>query len=417
MAEREQHKYGADDIERYYSDKMTPAEMNALEKAALDDIFLADALEGYSRAKSIIRDNNDLKSRLLNKTNRNKSKLVRLFFSTGFKVAAIFVVFGALCWVLYNNTTHRDDISMNTPVVVSKKNPVSSILPTDTVPGENQDTLHLKNLKTENDIAKTDASVTRSAHQGYTVTTVKNEKPLQAASGDKNQQSGISTRTLEQAKNSKFVQTKMPVANATETRTLKGRITDLHGEPVPFATVTDKNTSQATSADNEGAFSLVIKDSTPLIAVSALGFETYTRKINADSANHDIVLMEAGASGEVASAKENKQTVTLVPAKQMTNRLDSEHRVTLINAVPVNGWQLYNQYISKKLKNRQQLAAGENAIEINVSFNVNSKGEMKDIAPVNSSCKPCVDEAVNTLSGARYTLKVKNAKATAVVRF
>lgn len=37
-----------DDIERYLRGDMTPDEMHALEKKALEDPFLADALEGGS---------------------------------------------------------------------------------------------------------------------------------------------------------------------------------------------------------------------------------------------------------------------------------------------------------------------------------------------------------------------------------
>ncbi len=47
----EQHKahniYSAADIRHYLAGNMTPAEMHALEKAALDDPFLAEAIEGY----------------------------------------------------------------------------------------------------------------------------------------------------------------------------------------------------------------------------------------------------------------------------------------------------------------------------------------------------------------------------------
>ena len=39
--------YTSEDFKRYYSGTMTAAERHALEKAALDDPFLADALEGY----------------------------------------------------------------------------------------------------------------------------------------------------------------------------------------------------------------------------------------------------------------------------------------------------------------------------------------------------------------------------------
>lgn len=41
------NQYSAGDIQRYHDGQMSPAEMHALERAALDDPFLADAIEGY----------------------------------------------------------------------------------------------------------------------------------------------------------------------------------------------------------------------------------------------------------------------------------------------------------------------------------------------------------------------------------
>ena len=40
------------DIDKYLRGEMTPAEMNALEKKALQDPFLADALEGVQQLSS-----------------------------------------------------------------------------------------------------------------------------------------------------------------------------------------------------------------------------------------------------------------------------------------------------------------------------------------------------------------------------
>jgi len=42
-----QKKYNAIDFARYHSGTMRPDEMYALEQAALEDSFLADALDGY----------------------------------------------------------------------------------------------------------------------------------------------------------------------------------------------------------------------------------------------------------------------------------------------------------------------------------------------------------------------------------
>jgi hypothetical protein len=49
-------KYSAADIEKYWKGELSRSEMNALEKAALDDPFLADALEGYQHTSSATGD-------------------------------------------------------------------------------------------------------------------------------------------------------------------------------------------------------------------------------------------------------------------------------------------------------------------------------------------------------------------------
>src|SRR6516162_1476055 len=51
MAEPSSHiHYSFEDIQRYLQGKMTAAEMHAVEKAALQDPFLADAIEGFDLA-------------------------------------------------------------------------------------------------------------------------------------------------------------------------------------------------------------------------------------------------------------------------------------------------------------------------------------------------------------------------------
>ena len=54
--------YTATDIEKYWNGKLSPAEMHSIEKAAMDDPFLADALEGYKNAS--LADLDSLKERL-----------------------------------------------------------------------------------------------------------------------------------------------------------------------------------------------------------------------------------------------------------------------------------------------------------------------------------------------------------------
>ena len=53
MAEPSTHiNYTFEDIQRYLQGKMSAAEMHEIEKAALQDPFLSDAIEGYREVPS-----------------------------------------------------------------------------------------------------------------------------------------------------------------------------------------------------------------------------------------------------------------------------------------------------------------------------------------------------------------------------
>lgn len=64
--------FTAADIERYHKGLLSPGERHALEKAALDDPFLADALEGYQYTDTPAADLNLLREKLAEKLNTAK---------------------------------------------------------------------------------------------------------------------------------------------------------------------------------------------------------------------------------------------------------------------------------------------------------------------------------------------------------
>src|SRR4051812_14808766 len=80
---------------------MSPGEMHRLEIAALNDPFLADAIEGMQQAKGTFdKDVVELKKRLNKKVRSNN-------ISTWWKAAAVFIVVGtgiAVSYTLMNNS-------------------------------------------------------------------------------------------------------------------------------------------------------------------------------------------------------------------------------------------------------------------------------------------------------------------------
>src|SRR5688500_17363751 len=60
-----------------------------------------------------------------------------------------------------------------------------------------------------------------------------------------------------------------------QTRTVKGVIKDDKGEPIPFATISETGTKNATTADATGAFTIKIKEGSRL-TITATGFSSTT---------------------------------------------------------------------------------------------------------------------------------------------
>ena len=101
--------YTAKDIERYHRGEMTGAERHALEKAALDDPMLADALEGYTLTNTATTDLQQLQNRLQNRIGKEKKGGVLLLRNGWMKIAAVFIFVAASGWLVFQNLATRKD--------------------------------------------------------------------------------------------------------------------------------------------------------------------------------------------------------------------------------------------------------------------------------------------------------------------
>jgi hypothetical protein len=101
--------YTAKDIERYHRGEMTGAERHALEKAALDDPMLADALEGYTLTNTATTDLQQLQNRLLDRTANDKKSSFVVLRKDWMKIAAVFIFVAASGWLVFQNLTTRKD--------------------------------------------------------------------------------------------------------------------------------------------------------------------------------------------------------------------------------------------------------------------------------------------------------------------
>lgn len=119
--------YSAIDIEKYHNGQLSAREMHAMEKAALDDPFLADALEGYMvPGVNATADIAELKKRLEERTSRNKVIPIVPVNKSSFpwlRAAAMFVLVAGAAFLVYKfgfNSTDENNIAKGNPVVAKK---------------------------------------------------------------------------------------------------------------------------------------------------------------------------------------------------------------------------------------------------------------------------------------------------------
>src|SRR5579862_2405102 len=115
--DKDDMNYSTDYLRKYLNGELTDKEMQALEKAALEDPFLSDAIDGLQEAgnlSSFKSDVADLHNRLSKRVQKEKKKRGIIFMFPRWQVAAsilIIVAFTTLTITLIKNTGTQKSIS------------------------------------------------------------------------------------------------------------------------------------------------------------------------------------------------------------------------------------------------------------------------------------------------------------------
>ena len=335
-----EHKhYTVQDIERYHSGKMSAQEMHALEEAALDDPFLADALEGYTLSvapsKEVIALENRLKERI-DQTGKTRSGII---FSNWFRIAALLVIIAGAGLFIYLQTNNK-----NTAVAVTKTSEPSAPLQNDhTIVVTDSSNTHLKTSVPPED--QTMALKERPQHlAGKGV----NKKQYSEKHEDNNQYS--------------------PPSAAVES----APATALRSEKV-YGLDNKKETAQAATAATlmkkpETISPFKDKDSTDNLAYNK------QRRPEAESTSvyNEVVVQKA----QVTPAR--KAAAGKTRMQNMENNNAPE---------PVNGWKEFENYITTHKKAPVDSNGKSMNGEVQLSFDINADGQ-----PINIR----VDQSLNT---------------------
>jgi len=426
--------YTAADIERYLNGQMTAAEKHALEKAALEDPFLAEAMEGYAGVPDLPVESDiaALKQRLGEKNAVNKIIPMRKYRVWWSAAAAILLVAGtATTWYLFNQLPGHE-IAQKTkeihpPAAQSatvpdsstenkeKDKTVSQDEPKASVPEEKKQSIikpNKNNISIDTVSKLSDNIATEAVPAPQPVKTqpppgnpLKNE--VEAKAGDVAADKQDITRSAAQAPT---IQRER--ANAyIPSHIFKGKITDSNDKPLPFVNITAAG--MHTYTDAQGNFTILSGDSIVSASVRSVGYEPKNAVLASDIPLNNIKLFP----GNNELSEVVVTGYALKKAKEMRKQAEAQDEETA--AEPVDGWGNYDIYLS----NNKRLPSEKNKTTggfVEVSFTVNKAGMLYDFKIERSTCSACNKEAVRLIKEGpkwRLTESDQPGKITVAIQF
>lgn len=444
--------FTAADIERYHRGLLNAAEMHRMEKAALEDPFLADALEGYEISGTQAQaDLTDLQKRLEARIQESADEKVIPISRAGsrnfpwMRAAAAVILIAGAGWLTYrfgfDTNNDKGNVVQNipaktdntvTPTPDSVSNGFNAITPTDSKkytitadkpaaktpadnPGAeqplsqatkddqasavNQPTATQKELAENDSRAKQEQAANAPAKTSVNAEEANNTQAVKARAvaaapqkkqADERKLYEVDANNNNQARNQQaFIPRNV----------YRGRVLDANNNPLPFANVTNVQDGIGTYADAKGNFVLTSPDSTMNVKVRSVGFET-----------NQLSLQRNGIANRVVLAEDHSQVQTMVlNNRQLNTNRSRSSTIVFEEPEPLDGWENYDAYLANNIQEPEastQLKRAASGGEVSVSFEVNEYGEPVNFKIEKSLCTICDKEAIRLIKeGPRWKRK------------
>jgi len=446
-------------IEKYWAGKLSPAEMHALEKAAMDDPFLADALDGYKNTTNAATDFDTLKEQLDKRVlamapvvSMNQKKYSWL------KVAAAIIVIGGIGLlvqqVVFDNKhdrpiatvdkeekqnakteedTNTKEVFLNaqrTPATSTNQRDLSASTPDSSSTQKNKVATVTWNLATSKPTSGTD-TLTRSfrsdgafAKGGKRGEEEKKDSPIDNSVATVDAESvtdKLKQRALEKdaddrskseneykapaaASQGRFVTADVANKNLglNFSNKYNYRVVDAQNNPVPFANVMNTRDNVGTYTDIRGNFNLVSSDSVLNVQIRSLGYESNNYRLVPSNQFKSLTLKDDYYT-RMQILDSNRQLVSNVTRKDTTELEE-----------PEVGWGYFNTYVANNIQIPENIRKKSTLSNVELSFDVDKTGQPINIKVTKSSkCKECDDEAIRLLKeGPKWKRKGRRSKTT-----
>ena len=443
--------YSALDIEKYQKGELSKGERHAMEKAALDDPFLADALEGYaSTGTDIEKDLADLKHRMALRL--GQGKLVPLASVnkkqySWMRVAAMLVILagGAIIASQFLFNKKQADIAVNekqnlpatdSSASVAAPSNQNVILRDSVQPGSSDiekttsaqaggtATAPRKNEETVTNVSDQDMPTARYERDSRKDNEVNNVQTQPTVAEEKAKTEAKEKQLYNKQQADRELAAKRAAANEPQvinqgvvsrsrinnTNIFRGRVTDNSNRGLPFANVTSLRDNVGTYTDASGYFTLTAPDSVINVQVRSLGFD-----------NNYAQLRNTSPTNQVVMAEDDKKLAEVVVNSRKANstQQQSMEKPKAVEPMPVDGWDKYDLYLANNLNKPADYNSNEGGQkQVELSFEINKRGEPVDVKVEKSVCKSCDLEAIRLVKeGPKWTRPSKKARAKVIIIF
>jgi len=402
------------DVHKYLRGELTAREMHALEKASLDDPFLADALEGLATrvdtpspptnaqplaTPPLDRDLSELRARLDSRVAEKKSGLTLLPWMKVAAAVILLVGLGLTTWI--TTTKQKHDLTTIAPspqpaadvasAPPTKPAAVERSTPATTAPTSEEPNISkaAKGNRKHDPLA---ASPARKVEIKTLADTLEVSETL-AASAAKNQAS-IPTFSLK--KDTVTYKADFLANNnhlATQPLLFSGQVRDANNRPLAGASLTLEGKSKGTITDGEGYFKLYVPphDTIRKLRVESVGYDQASFALNSENRSGNVITLkehESGLNEVVVTGLGMKRRETMAaPPSDDPEKLDS----LWTKASPTIGRPAYLDYLTAAKKDLGADTATHGTVSI--SFNVDNKGQLSDFK-IEQSLSPIHDAGI-----------------------
>jgi len=418
-----------DDINKYLSGQLTPAEMNALEKKALNDPFLADALEGMGEIlpDSLESDLAVLRASLHSRVHRNVPKILPFWVWPARIAAGLALVALSTFGILrFTGNQPSDDLAIKeeaapSPQISEDKKVASDSVeegrqflseaaPEEKVEKEPEGKPKAKALKpdpaltteqpkaTDQIASQADASAGELAKE-ETATREETKDEADKEVIAENKVADIAATQAETEGPQKKSDARRIAADDSErkdalapsaarakgfanSKVIRGRVVSDDGAGLPGVNVMIKGTNIGTVTDISGNYQISVAQQAPLLVYSFIGF-TSTEVAAGDKTELDVALTQ-----DVSQLSE----VVVVGYAISSGTSDIPEPVELAN--PAGGRKAYKQYLEKSMQYPEQALANNIEGKVTIQFTVESTGQLSEFRVIKGIGHGCDEEVI-----------------------